>query len=103
MFNLHVAAWRLRYQPAMIRITTDTSNGFRLVVEGDLSGPAVDELRNSCAGKHAGTILDLSGVVFADRSAAVLLNELRAAGFVLEGCSGFIKQLLLENPAGMVR
>jgi hypothetical protein len=87
----------------MIRITTDSSNGLRLVVEGHLSGPAVDELRKSCAGRHARTVLDLSGVVFADRSAALLLNELSAAGFVLEACSGFIKQLLLENPGGIVR
>ncbi len=87
----------------MIRITTDSSNGLRLVVEGHLSGPAVDELRKSCAGRHARIVLDLSGVVFADRSAALLLNELSAAGFVPEGCSGFIKQLLLENPGGIVR
>jgi len=87
----------------MIRITTDSSNGLRLVVEGQLTGPAADELRKSCAGRHAGTVLDLSGVIFADSSAAVLLNELSAAGFVLEGCSGFIKQLLLENPGGIVR
>jgi len=53
-------------------------------------------LRKSCAGRHdAGIVLDLSGVLFADRSAAVLLKELTAAGFVLEGCSGFIKELLL--------
>ena len=77
----------------MIRITTDR---LRVTVEGNLSGPAVDQLRESCAGQHeAGIVLDLSGVVFADRSAAVLLKELSAAGFLLEGCSGFIKQLLL--------
>lgn len=80
----------------MIRITTDSNKGLRLVVEGQLSGPAVNELRKSCAGRHnAGIVLDLSGVLFADRSAAVLLKELSAAGFVLEGCSGFIKELLL--------
>lgn len=84
----------------MIHITTDTSNGLRLVVEGRLTGSAVDELRESCAGHDPGTVLDLSGVVFADRSAAVLLNELSAAGFMLEGCSGFIKQLMLENAKG---
>ena len=84
----------------MIHITTDTSNGLRLVVEGHLTGSAVDELRKSCAGHNAGTILNLSGVVFADRSAAVLLNELSMAGFMLEGCSGFIKQLLLVNVEG---
>jgi anti-anti-sigma regulatory factor len=80
----------------VIRVTTDSSKGLRLIVEGHLSGPAVDELRNSCAGRNeAGIILNLSGVVFADRSAAALLKELSAAGFVLEGCSGFIRELLL--------
>ena len=84
----------------MIHIATDTSNGLRLVVEGHLTGSAVDELRKSCAGHNAGTILDLSGVVFADRSAAVLLNKLSVAGFMLEGCSGFIKHLMLEIAEG---
>src|ERR1700757_4576077 len=71
---------------AMIRITTDTSKGVRLLVDGHLSGLAVEELRNICAGRHhEGIVLDLSGVVFADRSAAELLKELSAAGFTLEG------------------
>ena len=87
----------------MIHITTDTSNGLRLIVEGYLTGSAVDELRKSCAGHDAGTVLDLSGVVFADRSAAVFLNELSVAGFMLEGCSGFIRELLLSNAGGIVR
>lgn len=85
-------------EPAMIRITTDSSNGLRLVVEGHLSRGAVDELRKTCAGlSGAGTILDLSDVVFADRHAAVLLNELGAAGFMLTGCSGFMQELLRET------
>lgn len=79
----------------MIRITTDSSKGLRLIVDGHLTGPAVDELRKSCAGHKAGTVVDLSGVIFADRSAALLIKQLGAAGFVMEGCSGFIKQLLL--------
>ena len=87
----------------MIRITADISKGSRLVVEGHLSGSAVDELRKCCAGQGAGTVLELSGVSFADRSAAVLLNELTAAGFVIEGCSGFLNELLLSSGRGMVR
>ena len=83
-------------QPHVIRITIDNSKGSRLVVEGHLSGSAVDELRKSCAACGAGTVLDLSGLIFADRSGTVLLNELVAAGFVIEGCSGFITQLLLS-------
>jgi len=82
----------------MIRITTDTSKGLGLLVEGNLSGLAVEELRRICAQRHeAGTVLDLSGVVFADRSAARLLKELSAAGFALEGCSDFIKELLAKR------
>ena len=80
----------------MIRITADSSKGLRLVVQGHLSGTAVDELQKSCTGHDAGTVLDLSGLVFADRCGAVLLNELSAAGFVIEGCSRFM-ELLLSN------
>ncbi len=81
----------------MIRITADTSHAARLIVEGHLSGEAVEELRKSCAELNTPAILDLAGVIFADRLAAVLLNELTGAGFVVEGCSGFIQELLREN------
>jgi RNA polymerase sigma-70 factor, ECF subfamily len=81
----------------MIRITTGNSEASRLVVEGHLSGRAVDELREAC-GKQNGrpTVLDMSGVIFADRFAAALLCELSDAGFVLERCSGFIAEMLRE-------
>jgi anti-anti-sigma regulatory factor len=79
----------------VIRITTDNSNGLRLIVEGQLSGLAVEELRKSCAGSQgSGVIVDLSGVVFADSQAASLLKQLSVAGFVIQGCSDFIKELL---------
>ena len=77
----------------MIRITRDSGNESRLVIEGHLSGSAVEELSKHCAGRH-GLILDLSGVVFADRFAAALLKELSAAGVAIEGCSDFLKELL---------
>ena len=86
----------------MIRITIDNSKGSRLVVEGHLSGSAVDELRKSCATCSARTVLDLSGLIFADRSGAVLLNELIAVDFVIEGCSSLITQLLLSNAGAKV-
>ena len=82
----------------MIRITIDSSKGVRLLVEGHLSGLAVGELRKACAARpEAAIVLDLSGVVFADNSAAELLKELSAAGFTLEGCSDFIKELLAKR------
>jgi hypothetical protein len=81
--------------PPVIRITTVNSNGLTLIVEGQLSGPAVEELRNSCAGvRGREVVVDVSGVVFADSLAASLLKELDAAGFVIQGCSGFIRELL---------
>jgi hypothetical protein len=81
----------------VIRITIDSGKESRLVVEGNLNGPAVNELLKSCAGCGAGTILDLSGLIFADRSGAVLLNKLIADGFLIKGCSSFITELLLSN------
>src|SRR5262249_521741 len=89
-------------KPDVIRITIDNSKGSRLVVEGHLSGSAVDELRKSCATCAAGTVLDLSGLIFADRSGAIFLNELIAAAFVIERCSGFIEELLLMNAGAKV-
>jgi anti-anti-sigma regulatory factor len=81
--------------PPVIRITTDNSNGLRLIVEGQLSGPAVEELRKSCArSRGREVVVDVSGVVFADSLAASLLKELIAAGFVIQGCSDFINELL---------
>jgi hypothetical protein len=64
----------------VIRITFDNSKGSRLVVEGHLSGSAVDELRKSCATCGARTVLD----------------------FVIEGCSSFITELLLSNAGAKV-
>jgi hypothetical protein len=98
---VRVARWLLK-APNVIRITIDSSKGSRLVVEGHLSGSAVDVLRKSCATRGMGTVLDLSGLIFADRFGAGLLNELIADGFVIEGCSGFIGQLLLSNAGARV-
>jgi RNA polymerase sigma-70 factor (ECF subfamily) len=98
IFALCVTACRLLKKPGMIRITTDTSRGSRLIVEGRLSGRAVDELLENCANlSAAGTVLDISGVMFADRFAAILLCKLNDAGLMLEGCSGFIQELLRET------
>ncbi len=82
----------------MIRITSDSGQGPRLIVEGHLSGRAANELLESCTNLGAaGTVLDMSGVMFADRFAAAMLCKLSDAGFVLEGCSSFIKKLLRET------
>jgi anti-anti-sigma regulatory factor len=81
--------------PSVIRITTVNTNGLTLIVEGQPSGPAVEELRKSCGGSPgSGVVVDVSGVVFADSLGASLLKELSAAGFVIQGCSGFIQELL---------
>ena len=81
--------------PPVIRITAVNSNGLTLIVEGRLSGSAVEELRKNCARRRGSeVVVDVSGVVFADSLAASLLKELCTAGFVIQGCSDFIKELL---------
>ena len=67
-----------------------------------MSGSAVDELRKSCAARGTETVLDLSGLIFADRPGAVLLKKLTADGFVIKGCSGLITELLLSNARAKV-
>jgi len=40
--------------------------------------------------------------MFADRSGAVLLNELITGGFLTEGCSAFIRELQRSNDGGNI-
>ncbi len=79
----------------MIRITVTNGNNPKLIVEGRLNGQAALELRKACSGlNQTAAALDLSGVTFADQAGARLLCDLRDASFALEGCSGFLRELL---------
>lgn len=82
----------------MIRITQSRAHARRLLVEGDLSGRYVDELRAACA-THAPQVLDLAGVSYLDARGIALLEELAGRGLRFEGGSAFVRELLRRIPA----
>lgn len=67
-----------------------------MVVEGQLVGPWVGELRRTTlgAGPVAGILLDLRHLTFADAEGVALLRQLRAAGAELTECSEFLTALM---------
>lgn len=81
----------------MIRITSSQGHARQLLVEGDLIGRYVDELRAACepllAGR-GGLVLDLSGVRYLDAGASALLDELAERGVQLAGGSTFVRAVL---------
>ena len=80
----------------MLRITRKTQ---RLLLEGRLTAATVPQLEAECRPDPASgdaIALDLSGLRFADEAGAVALARLRAAGVLLEGGSGFVRELLQE-------
>jgi hypothetical protein len=81
----------------MLRIANaDPSAPRRLMLEGQLVGPWVDELYRVTLGLGAvdGFSLDLRNVTFADHAGVALLRRLRAYGAVLVGCSSFLTVLI---------
>lgn len=95
----------------MFRITCTPRPIPMVVMEGDLVGPYVAELRAVAASFRAAGgpwSMDLSGVGFADSRGVALLGELGAEGVTLMGGSAFLGELLLRaspataNPATAV-
>jgi RNA polymerase sigma-70 factor (ECF subfamily) len=81
----------------MLRITTiENPSDLRLVIEGRITRETAPELgRLSLDGLTPSlAALDLSGVTFADPPSVELLRQLRSKGVMLEGCSGFLSELL---------
>ena len=82
----------------MLRITKlETETEPRLLLEGRITGDTATDLAKLSEAYFASSptlALDLSGVSFADQPSAQLLNRLRTRGAVLEGCSGFLVELL---------
>ena len=85
----------------MLRITRVPSDGLiRLIVEGKLMGPWVDEFRQVCreATEASPAIhLDLSALTFVDSAGTVLLAELIHGGVTIESRSNFVAELLQET------
>jgi len=80
----------------MLRITPQGKERPSIVVEGQLVGPWVDELRRTTfgAGLVAGILLNLRHLTFADAQGVALLRQLRAAGAELGDCSEFLTALI---------
>jgi RNA polymerase sigma-70 factor (ECF subfamily) len=88
----------------MLRITRipEGETAVRLQVEGRLTQGAPEQLRvaaDACLTERLLLTLDLSGVTFAGAAGVQLLHELEARGAVLDGCSGFLVELLRADGA----
>jgi ABC-type transporter Mla MlaB component len=72
-----------------------------LKLEGELSGPWVEEVRQACVAPGVVTSLirlDLSAVRFVDAVGVSLLRDLMNHGVEIGACSSFVAELLhLEN------
>ena len=85
----------------MLRITvTQSSTSSQLKLEGQVSGPEVEELRRLCRElSHNGQthlILELSGVSFIDSEGIALVRQLTGQKVVVTNYSSFIAELLKE-------
>lgn len=83
----------------MLRISESSLNGkaATLRLEGNITGPWVEEVRKSCEqllGADRELLLDLTDVSFADRDGIVLLRELSRQEVKLINCSPFLNQQL---------
>lgn len=83
----------------MLRISRDeaTNACTNIRLEGELTGPWVEETRRVCeaATVHGHKLrLDLAGVTFVDRAGLKLLTGLQKINAVLENCSAFLNAQL---------
>ncbi|MGA8581683.1 MAG: STAS domain-containing protein, partial [Bryobacteraceae bacterium] len=87
----------------MLRITIhDSARELRMKLEGKLSGPWVEELRQcwrTASSTTAGrtTSLDLSEVDFVDDAGQELLSEMRRQGVRLDAATPLIRALVEEG------
>jgi anti-anti-sigma factor len=89
----------------MLRISQSASEneagGTCLRLEGQITGPWVEELRRVCA-KTLGNnglstehlVIDLAGVSFLDASGIALVQELAARRVLFTNCSSFVAEQL---------
>jgi ABC-type transporter Mla MlaB component len=83
-----------------ISIADDSNRGIRLMVEGWLTGPWVNELRTQseqALGEAKSLTLDLGKLWFVDPQGAALLRELANRNVAQVNCSTFIREQLKET------
>jgi anti-anti-sigma regulatory factor len=83
----------------MLRISRDeaTDGCVNVLLEGELTGPWVEETKRVCEAATAQghkIRLDLSGVTFVDRPGLKLLAALQKINAILENCSAFLNAQL---------
>jgi hypothetical protein len=84
----------------MLRLTriagTNSTQTFKL--EGKLSGPWVDEVRNVfVTAPSSRTRLDLSALAFVDAAGERLLRDLMGRGIEIVTCSNYVAELLRSS------
>jgi anti-anti-sigma regulatory factor len=91
----------------MLRINVGKAPGDKAVailkLEGQVTGPWVDELRRVCneriedqSGEPHPLVLDLAGVFFIDADGVALFQELAARHVTVTNCSLFVTEQLKE-------
>jgi anti-anti-sigma regulatory factor len=86
----------------MLRISRDNAKDGSVILrlEGEISGPWVDETSRLCEGIIANgqrLRIDLADVTFADRTGVELLGHLRTRRTRLDHCSPFLRARLELN------
>jgi len=75
--------------------------GLTIKLEGELLGPWVGSVRDACAARGRRPLplrLDLAAVTYVDAAGVELLRGLVAEGAEIVACSGFVGELLQQEP-----
>ena len=84
-----------------ISVVASTSEATTLLLEGQVTGDAVDALNSSCDQAFAEGLrltLDLAGVSFIDRRGVALFHQLTTRQVSVVNCSGFVAEQLKVRP-----
>ncbi len=87
----------------MLKITPEGATNAKLKLEGQLVGPWVAELRDTCdrlLRKKRKVDLLVADVDFVDRDGIALLHFLLKCGVSLKGCSPFLQEQLRATTEG---
>lgn len=82
----------------MFKITCTPGAATRLAVEGHLVGDHIEEIRSACEpflAAGTGLVIDVEGIGYADSKGLALLRDLNARGAELQGCSAFLREMLV--------
>ena len=85
----------------MLKITrlSHKGRGLTIKLEGEIIGPWVDTVRDTCAKRgHRPRRLDLAAVTYVDAAAVQLLRDLMAEGVEIVACSSFVGEILRPEP-----